>query len=438
MDRDLINVLVLGVSFMFLFTSFQTNGFIQGPMIDSINHEYGKDHYGANTFVSMCLIYLIFSLVNWIAPAFVRLMGARLSMIVSGVTYILFIANFLWPQAWLLYIVSMIVGFGAAIIWTAQGYYLTICSNEKTMGRNSGLFWTLFQCSLLFGNIFVYVYFKDMTGEDIPHSTRTITYIVLTIVGTIGIVTMFFLGSPKSLRSEEQDEQQGSFDVLQSIRESFALLSTRRMLLLCVTFWYTGIELSFFSGVFTTALGRINTLDKDGGNAKKFVGLAGMIIGIGEIVGGLIFGILGSKTVRWGRDPIIILGYFVHMISFLLIMINFPPDSTISETVKQSAYIDPNLVIALISGFLLGFADSCFCTQCMSILGTLYADNSAPAFALFKFFQSIACACAFFYTPYFNLYIQLAILAIFASMGTLSFVIVEWKLRQQNDQQHIN
>lgn len=56
-------------------------------MIDSINHEYGKDHYGANTFVSMCLIYLIFSLVNWIAPAFVRLMGARLSMIVSGVTY---------------------------------------------------------------------------------------------------------------------------------------------------------------------------------------------------------------------------------------------------------------------------------------------------------------------------------------------------------------
>lgn len=129
----------------------------------------------------------------------------------------LFIANFLWPQAWLLYIVSMIVGFGAAIIWTAQGYYLTICSNEKTMGRNSGLFWTLFQCSLLFGNIFVYVYFKDMTGEDIPHSTRTITYIVLTIVGTIGIVTMFFLGSPKSLRSEEQDDQQGSFDVLQSI-----------------------------------------------------------------------------------------------------------------------------------------------------------------------------------------------------------------------------
>ena len=95
-------------------------------------------------------------------------------------------------------------------------------------------------------------------------------------------------------------------------------------------------------------------------------------------------------------------------------------------------------MIALISGFLLGFADSCFCTQCMSILGTLYADNSAPAFALFKFFQSIACACAFFYTPYFNLYIQLAILAIFASMGTLSFVIVEWKLRKQNDQQHIN
>lgn len=43
--------------------------------------------------------------------------------------------------------------------------------------------------------------------------------------------------------------------------------------------------------------------------------------------------------------------------------------------------------IALLCSFLLGLGDSCFNTQLYSILGRVYAEESMPAFAIFKFIQ---------------------------------------------------
>jgi len=68
-----------------------------------------------------------------------------------------------------------------------------------------------------------------------------------------------------------------------------------------------------------------------------------------------------------------------------------------------------------------------------SILGVLYASDSAPAFALFKFVQSIAAAVAFFYSASADLHIQVLILAIFASIGTVSFSTVEWSAHAESN-----
>ena len=110
------------------------------------------------------------------------------------------------------------------------------------------------------------------------------------------------------------------------------------MFYLCITFSYTGLELGFFSVVYGTAIGNTNNLVETGESPKKFIGLSGILIGLGEIVGGLAFGILGSKTNRLGRDPIVILGYFIHMITFFMVFINFPKDSPLNQT-SDAAYI---------------------------------------------------------------------------------------------------
>ncbi len=45
------------------------------------------------------------------------------------------------------------------------------------------------------------------------------------------------------------------------------------------------------------------------------------------------------------------------------------------------------------------------------------------------YFQSIACSAAFYYSASVDLYVQLAILAVTATLGTWTFVHVEWQLR---------
>lgn len=48
-------------------------------------------------------------------------------------------------MTWSFYVASILMGFGAATLWTAQGVYLAINSNELTISRNTGIFWALFQ-----------------------------------------------------------------------------------------------------------------------------------------------------------------------------------------------------------------------------------------------------------------------------------------------------
>lgn len=110
------------------------------------------------------------------------------------------------------------------------------------------------------------------------------------------------------------------------------------MFLLCFTFIYTGIELAFFSSVYGTVVGNTKSLDAEG-NSKKYMGLSGMMIGVGEITGGLVFGILSAKTSRFGRDPIVIFGFLVHISCYFLIFINFPKLS-VSEATNDMGYIN--------------------------------------------------------------------------------------------------
>lgn len=131
----------------------------------------------------------------------------------------------------------------------------------------------------------------------------------------------------------------------------------------------TGIELTFFSGVYGTC---ISNTPQFGDNAKGLIGISGMFIGVGEILGKLLkqeqwfkkywqknkmficsmvlcykttgysflrkyffhewlggaaFGLMGKRTNKYGRDPIVLLGYLAHMAAFFLIFMNIPNGS---------------------------------------------------------------------------------------------------------------
>ena len=148
----------------------------------------------------------------------------------------------------------------------------------------------------------------------------------------------------------------------------------------------TGLELSFFSGVYSPSIGFTSALGSD---AKQYVGLSGICIGIGEVSGGILFGLLGSKMKKVGRDLIVIFGFILHIVSFILIFLNLPNSAPFGDTTDTAYFNPPIASVALMCSFLLGFGDACYNTQIYAMLGGYFARNSTAAFALFKFTQVI-------------------------------------------------
>ena len=87
-------------------------------------------------------------------------------------TFVGFIAQLLYPNDILLYSFSALLGLGSALIWIAQGNFITLNSDKDTIERNSGIFLAMMYASNLFGNAFVFVAFRGI--DDIDSYLRTL------------------------------------------------------------------------------------------------------------------------------------------------------------------------------------------------------------------------------------------------------------------------
>lgn len=112
----------------------------------------------------------------------------------------------------------------------------------------------------------------------------------------------------------------------------------------------------------------------------------------------------------------------------------------------------------MLCSFLLGLGDSCFNTQLFSIIGLVFHNNSAPAFAVFRLIQvslgcrkppdslicpikcwyllflssqSIMAAVAFFYSNFLLLHWQLLILVVTGFLGSVTFFLAEWTVQSR-------
>lgn len=305
---------------------------------------------------------------------------------------------------------------------------------------------------MFFGNLFVYFQFQGKSHID-AH-TRRIIFAVLISVAIVGVIFLGMLkrsqpallavaqsgdeekvvsstgGNSSQHQSDGDDSTTDGRDgggVLQAFRDAVRLFTTKEMLLLSVTFLYTGLELSFFSGVYSPSIGFTLAI---GDNAKQMVGLSGICIGIGEVSGGVLFGLLGSNR-RFGRDLIAVLGLVLHLISFALIFVNLPDVAPFGDTHDVSFMQPPSVAVALLCSVMLGFGDACFNTQIYSMLGGVFARQSAAAFAIFKFTQSLAAAASFVYSSHVGLNVQMVILTGFGVVGTVCFCVIEWAHRRR-------
>ncbi|XP_074512129.1 UNC93-like protein MFSD11 [Sebastes fasciatus] len=436
-DKRTFNVVILGVGFLFIFTAFTTCGNVEQTVVKSLQNE----SFTGSGYHSLGIIYGVFSFSNLLAPTVVAVIGPKITMFLSGLLYSGYIAVFIIPSTWSFYLTSVLIGMGAAMLWTAQGHFLVENSDASTINRNTGMFWALLQCSMLFGNL--YIYFDWNGRTEISDSSRKnifLSLLVASVLGTLSFLVLRKSHPDEEMLSEEEGQSLLSTRVMYKDRADTAvqdaksefktilqLLKSKTILLLSPCMAYSGLELSFYSGVYGTCIGATTQF---GVAAKGLIGISGIVVGFGEIVGGGLFGLL-CKNNRFRRTSVVFLGMVVHFVAIYLIFLNIPDDAPIvfNTTTQSKPYLAPSVSIALLCSFLLGLGDSCFNTQLYSILGCVYAEHSTPAFAIFKFIQSVFAAVAFFYSGYLLLKWQLLLMVILGFTGTLCFFVVE---RTQN------
>uniref|UniRef100_A0A665VDY3 UNC93-like protein MFSD11 n=1 Tax=Echeneis naucrates TaxID=173247 RepID=A0A665VDY3_ECHNA len=418
-DRRTFNVVILGLGFLFIFTAFTTCGNVEQTVVKSLQN----DTFAGSGYHSLGIIYGVFSFSNLLAPTVVTIIGPKLTMFLSGLVYSGYIAVFIIPSTWPFYLTSVLIGVGAAMLWTAQGHFLVENSEASTINRNTGVFWALLQCSMFFGNLYIYL---DWNGKtEITESSRKtifLSLLVISILGTLSFLVLRKSHQEEDILSEEEGQslmkEKKTFDQTQ---QSCGLTDMER--LSCNAYHVHRLELSFYSGVYGTCIGATAQF---GEAAKGLIGISGIMVGVGEIVGGGSFGLL-CRNNRFRRTSVVFLGMVVHFIAFYLIFLTIPDDAPVvlKTPAQKKPYIPPSVSIALLCSFLLGLGDSCFNTQLYSILGRVYSEHSTPAFAIFKFIQSVFAAVAFFYSGYVLLMWQLLLMIILGFTGTLCFFVVE-------------
>jgi hypothetical protein len=191
MDRsNLYNVIHLSLAFLLIFMSYNVAQTFQ------TSSDYAK--HGA---FAVGIIYLVFCLSNLALSSYiVQLLGVRLTLILSSLTYVLFIAANIKFNVWALYISSFLLGLGAALLWIAQGVYVTLSINKyerandlppsSTGGFINGLFFGLFQINLIIGNLLASLLFHLKYPQ-------WIIFTIMTAIAGCGSFTFIFLRSSK-------------------------------------------------------------------------------------------------------------------------------------------------------------------------------------------------------------------------------------------------
>ena len=179
-----IRVGYLGVSFMIMFTSFNSLQNIVSKLYD----EYNYTNLGQTSII---FVYLAFAIVTLFTSYVIKAFGYKTVMFFSAVGYAIFESTGLliaWdlglsvPLIWIIVIIgAMICGASASILWVAQGAYTSQVASEGKKSELFGLFWALMMSSQILGN--------TITTFVLGKVSNFAYFLTLTILGCIHDLT---------------------------------------------------------------------------------------------------------------------------------------------------------------------------------------------------------------------------------------------------------
>ncbi|XP_059032511.1 protein unc-93 homolog A isoform X1 [Mustela lutreola] len=170
MERSLRNVLVVSFGFLLLFTAYGGLQSLQSSL-------YSEEGLGVTALSSLYGGVLLSS--TCLPPLLIKKFGCKWTIVLSMCCYVAFSLGNFYASWYTLIPTSIVLGLGAAPLWSAQCTYLTIMGNTQAekvgkVGRDVvnqyfGIFFLIFQSSGVWGNLISSLVFgQTPTQEAIP------------------------------------------------------------------------------------------------------------------------------------------------------------------------------------------------------------------------------------------------------------------------------
>ncbi|XP_046676871.1 UNC93-like protein MFSD11 [Homalodisca vitripennis] len=413
LSRELVCILSLSVCFMLLFAADYSMVNMQKIVVSSIADD--NPGFEVEGYTVTGITYTMFAITLWFGPYINYAVGTRLTMAISALGYLFYVGSYAMETEWAIYAGGVSVGIAAGTLWPAQGHYMIENSSPETTPRNVGIFWFIFMSSNMLGNIFVYFAFHGK--KYIGQTTRRTAIYSLIVINTLAVISFMFL--PKSASTQKVRD----YGPIKTMRQSWRILVSPKMLWLVLTFCYTGLQQAFWNGIYSPSVGFTLAF---GDSAKELVALSGIFMTFGAVFGALCLIVLSGwiRGHRYARRMFVLAGCTAQMLAYLISYINLPNSAVFGNTHEQSL-ITPSAKLAMTASLLLCFGDSCLSTQIYSLIGDFYRESSAEACALYKFVKGVLVAVSFYWCSHLGLHTQLVIIAVMAVVGGAAFFVAD-------------
>ncbi|KAL7672282.1 hypothetical protein ACOME3_007172 [Neoechinorhynchus agilis] len=394
---------------------------------------------------SLAIVYAFLVVSAALLPdPMIKTLGLKWTIAICQVTYFLYVLANIHPIGGLMYPAAILLGLGAAPLWTSQSTYLTQIGNIYAQHTNNlpdvmvtrffGLFFMCFQTSQIWGNLISYFVLNsgisfnasevvyDNCGGDYSPATVNLTggqnavdsktrniligvYVALIAVSMLLII--FLLDQRKKPTNETMKET-----LLKSVKlvktTVIHLKNPNQLLLIPLTMW-NGVEQSFIGaqftqGVVTCAYG-IQT-----------IGLVFICFGVFDASSSFISG----RLIKFIPRRFLFLIAAILNLIVLIVLITWIPK-------EGQAYI-PYILIAL-----WAVSDAIWLTQVNAFYGMMFKDNMEAAFSNYRLWESLGFVIAYAYTPFIKVKHSAIFLICLLVTGLIGFGVADFQRSKKSE-----
>lgn len=424
------NIIIISIAFVFLFTAYNSMANLQSSMNKEMGTAALSTLYGA-LVISCCFV------PSWL----IKKLKEKYTLSLCMLGYSSYIAAQFYARYYTLIPTAILVGLGAAPMWSAKCTYLTKVGTryahlvgdkpELIITRFFGIFFLFFQSTQVWGNLIAslvlstgvselnrtdddlskcgknfcpWTKFGDdnSTSEEVPKwQLYTMSTIYLVFALFASVIILVFVDPLNKFGKIDTNTTNEARTGMQLLLATFNhMRHPYQLLIFPLTIW-SGVEQTFLQADFTAAYVSC-------GIGIHMVGYVLICYGVCDAIGSISFTPL-VRTI--GRVPVFVLGFIINL-SVILTFIYWRPNP------------DQTVVFFVLAG-LWGVADSIWQTQINALYGVIFPGESEAAFSNYRLWESLGFVIAYACSTLICVNDKIIINIVFLSLGIVGYLTIE-------------